>query len=143
MRILIFKWLMLPMAPVLFFSCGEDDRNIIRCDDSAVVNEEIYISDSDPLTINYADILGNCLELRINFSGCSEDIEPILVASEHVEDSVFPPQREVKIFYQKDGDCEITFNRTLRVDLTPFQLADSDRVQLNLEMWEENLLYGY
>lgn len=126
---------------MLQLSCSEEDE-IIRCDAQPNINESLFGTSSSPVTITGASILSSCLEIRFSYAGCADIATYDLVASEIVFDT-FPPSRAVRIVLFDEGSCSITQTQTYRVDLTILEIANTNRLNLELEGWGEPLVYGY
>jgi hypothetical protein len=122
-------------------SCSPDEE-IITCQRVPVWDDELDATYGDPVAISHAEILSNCIEIRFNYAGCTENASFHLAIME-ADNDVFPPERDVRLALAQDGDCAITHHGTLRVNLTSLQMAGSERVLLNLSGWAGQLEYGY
>lgn len=128
---------------VLFgLSCGEDEDELIACTGTATVDDLLYEETGAPLQITQISLLSDCLEIRYTFQGCNESITGLLAFSEDIAES-FPPLRRARLIVEDPGECSTNYPGILRVELTPAQVADGDRVQIVLEGWPENILYVY
>lgn len=132
----------------LFISCSDDDNilpNETSCDSIVeVVSDENF---NGITTTNYivsdVQLNGNCLEVTIGASGCDpNDWEMNFVASEIVVETL-PIQWNTKIELITNQDCLAYFDKTVSFDLTPFQLSGQNVVSLNIEGWDEQIIYEY
>lgn len=130
-----------PFVLLCCFACSSDDE-IITCPRDPVFDGDLGGAFSDPATITYAGVLSNCLEIRFNYSGCSENSEFHFAVSQPNLDS-YPPQQEARLALAKDGDCAISHSGIIRVNLVSLQVEGSERVKINLAGWGGDLQYGY
>ena len=76
---------------------------------------------NDPVTINSAQIVGDSLELSVQFGGGCRDHEFGLVTNGVFAES-YPVQTWVRLAHDANGDmCKALLSRVLRFDLSPLK----------------------
>lgn len=142
-------FLLTALCGLLFISCskGDDDnsRNETFCDSEAeVVNEEDF-NGINTSNYNVTDIqlIGACLEVTISSSGCDPEPWEINLFSVDAFYTVFPLQRSVKIELINNQDCLAVYQKTVSFDLTLYQLDGQNELPLNIEGWNEPIIYEY
>ncbi len=131
----------------LYISCSDDDKKTVNsnCDKQAlVVNENAF---QDIITANYmitnAILNDDCLSITVSSSGCNgETWEMNFIGSNSVLES-FPVQRLVKVELDNQEACLAVFQKTVSFDLVPFQVNGQSQVTLNIEGWDEPIIYQY
>jgi len=129
----------------LLVSCSDDDNPSIDCDStSEVISEETFDSiDTSNYVISDAQLNGDCLEITIGSSGCDPDLWELNLYSTNAFYAIYPIQRAVKIELINYQECLAVFEKTISFDLIPFQLEKVDRMPLNIEGWNEQIVYEY
>ena len=137
------KILILIIMGVAFLSCSDNDESLSNCDFEIIVSNEQYKnSPSDHININSMEINDNCLKISFSSSGCSGDTwELKLIDSEDVLESN-PPQRNLRLLLKNQEMCEAYITKELTFDISNLQV-NGGQVQLNLNSFEENILYKY
>lgn len=128
--------------------CDNDDDVVLLtgngCDDYATVSDDAYNLES-PLefTLLNAEITGDCLSIEFSAVGCDNSSKNLyLYVSTEVAESM-PVQRYVKAHFEDAGMCETEFEKVMSFDLLDLQLDAQNAMRINLEGWEEPLLYEY
>jgi hypothetical protein len=133
----------------LFISCSEDDddnsQNETTCNSAAeIVTEEDF---NAIVTSNYnvtdLQLNGDCLEVTINSSGCDPEPWEMNLYSVDPFDTESLLQRDVKIQLINDQLCLAVFQKTVSFDLTTFQIEGQNKVPLNIEGWNQQIIYEY
>lgn len=134
------------VSGIFFSSCSDDDNNSPNsdCDKNIIVNEARFAQTS---TENYhlenIVLNENCLEITIGASGCdSESWEINLIASEMVVETS-PVQHLLKIDLFNPEDCTAYIQKTISFDISDLQSSSENQVQLNIDGWDDNILYSY
>lgn len=142
-------FIMTSFCVLLFISCSKDDDNNppneTICDSEAeVVNEENFngINTSNYIVTDI-QLIGDCLEVAISSSGCEPELWELNLFSVDAFYTVFPLQRSVKIELINNQECLAVFQKTVSFDLTPFQLDVQNELPLNIEGWNEQIIYEY
>lgn len=136
-KIVIFGVILL-----LAVSCGEDTFDVIPCDAQPTISQTLFEAVSPPVTIISASILTDCLEIQFSYFGCSDQVQIELAVSEQVS-GTDPPRRAMRVFLTEDGNCNITQGQMVKIDLRLLQVVNTSRLYLDLEGWDEPLIYGY
>ena len=136
------------LCGLLFISCSKDDDNAgieTICDSVAeVVNEEDFNGiNSSNYNVTDIQLIGDCLEVAISSSGCDPEPWEMNLFSVDAFYTVFPLQRSVKIELINNQDCLAVYEKTVSFDLTPFQLDGQNELPLNIEGWNEQIIYEY
>ncbi|SFR34215.1 hypothetical protein SAMN04490243_0796 [Robiginitalea myxolifaciens] len=143
------------MRPILFlslflvcilFSCDTSDDDPPRssqCGILAEVNENRWRSaNTDGYVIESVMLEGDCLEITLAASGCDgESWEARLFDAAAIAESL-PPQRDVRIDFSNPELCDAFLQRTFVFDLSRLRVS-SNSVFLNLDGWEDQILYEY
>src|SRR5690606_7106424 len=76
---------------------------------------------NDPVVIQEAFVDGNCLQIKVSYSGgCKEHTLDLVCVQDSVFDNSFTPVFEMS--HNANGDmCEAYFTKELRFDLTPLK----------------------
>jgi hypothetical protein len=101
---------------------------------------------NDTKTTNYffrdIKIIGNCLKIKYAGSGCDgESFDVDLIDSGAIDETTIE-QRNLKFKLIENEDCEAVIIKEISFDLTPLQI-NNKKVLLNIEKWEESILYEY
>ena len=113
-----------------------------NCGVHAILDEELYQSLGRSYQVLSVDLRGNCLALEIGWSGCSEEIEPYLVDSELILESL-PVQRSLRLSIGGNQSCDAYFTSRFHYDIHPLQLEEYDLILLNIDGWDESIRYEY
>lgn len=133
---------------IMFISCSDDDNNIgyvSNCDLIAqVIDEESFqeIETNNYLLINVV-LNQNCLEITFGSSGCDGSTWEENLFSKDVLFDALPLQRVVKFELLSQELCAAYFEKTVSFDLIPFQIEGQNQAPLNIEGWEEVIIYQY
>ena len=134
------------VSGIFFSSCSDDDNNnpVSDCDKNIIVNEERFAQTStDNYGIENVVLNENCLKITFGSSGCdSNSWEINLVASEMVVETS-PVQHFLKIDLFNPEDCTAFIQKTISFDISDLQSSNENQVQLNIDGWDDNILYSY
>lgn len=134
---------------VLFVACDFLDDHIknpikSKCNEKAVLD---HVAFPQVNTANYGItnvvLNGNCLEITVSSSGCDPnnwDMNLIGVAS---TTNIYPPLFHAKVELINNEACQAVFQKTVSFDLTPFQMAGQNTVQIAIDGWNNNIMYQY
>lgn len=130
----------------LLVSCSKSDEPEFTdsaCDEIAILdNNEFRNGNTENYSVENATINGDCLEVEIVSGGCSgESWEVTLVDAERIAESL-PEQRDIKILLENNELCYAIVTKEFSFDLRPLRTTNNE-VLLNLENWEERILYEY
>lgn len=138
-------------SSILLFniSCSNNDNNDNNdtsiCDKAAQV-----ISDNnfqDIITANYmitnVVLNGDCLSVTISSSGCDGATWQMKLLSSNSIFESFPIQREVKLELDNQEECLAVIQKTISFDLIPFQVDEYHQVVLNIDGWDQSIIYNY
>ena len=134
---------------VLFVACDFLDDHIkntikSKCNEKAVLD---HVAFPQVNTANYGItnvvLNGDCLEITVSSSGCDPnnwDMNLIGVAS---TTNIYPPLFHAKVELINNEACLAVFQKTVSFDLTPFQMAGQNTVQIAIDGWNTNIMYQY
>ncbi|WP_424493615.1 hypothetical protein [Salinimicrobium sp. GXAS 041] len=136
------------LVGTLFISCSKDDDNSpneFTCDSLAEVIEEEDFSEinTSNYTLNEIQLSGNCLEVTVSSSGCDPTPWEMHLYSVNAFYTADPYARAVKIELINNQACLAVFQKTISFELTPFQLDGQDELLLNIEGWDQRIIYEY
>lgn len=139
--ILVFSLILISLL-----SCSESDDNPYEdsvCDQITKVDSSRYKSNqSEGFLIRSVQVIGDCLEVEIESSGCSGDTWKVeLIDADRVAESN-PEQRDLKVLLENEELCNAIVFKTYTFDLRPVRTGNNV-VLLNLESWEEQIRYEY
>lgn len=123
--------------------CDNDDVVATLPCDLEVVIDNANFEETEAYYIEGAIIDGDCISLIISDSGCdSENWIMTLIDSENIAESM-PPQRYLKLTLYNDEVCLAYFSKQQSFDLIPLRIEGTNEVLLNIEGFEEPILYAY
>lgn len=141
-----FKIVFLILITAIMTNCGNDDdnqssplnnANAIRIDDDLFSN-----APNDEFKINAVTITGNNLKLTIDYGGgCGEIYYDLITESGYIETD--PIQKNMRLAFDDQDNCEALLELELSFDLTAIQVSSTDSILINLEKWENQLVYNY
>lgn len=126
-------------------SCGRDAEPEPPgiCDQKVIINKGQYKNGpSDLLTIQEAEISGDCLTIRFGASGCDgKSWEVRLIDSGEVLYSD-PPQRNIRLSLRNKEMCEAYLTREISFDISDLQV-NGNKLLLNLSNSGTQIAYSY
>ncbi|MEO8774590.1 MAG: hypothetical protein ABI263_08255 [Gelidibacter sp.] len=133
---------------VLMLGCNSDDDNSSlenTCDFiSKVISEEDFNAIN---TSNYqiadVELNNHCLEIKFSSCGCDPELWRENLYSTNSFYTVFPLQRTLKIELINEKMCQAVFKKSISFDLTPFQIDGQRTLPLNIDGWNEQIIYEY
>lgn len=130
-----------------FLACNGEDCDCVTppepCTDQVIISTELYNSGpNDDLNIVDVEIINDSIYIEFGSSGCDgESWEICLYDAEVIMESL-PEQRLIRLALKNEELCDAYFTKKVVFDITPLQI-ESDKIYLNLEGWETQLLYDY
>ncbi len=140
-------FILLNLILVLFISCNDsDDPEFIdsKCDQIVIIDNQKYINDkSSGLSVQSVEINGDCLNVVLTSGGCDgKTWVAELVDANWIAESI-PEQRDLRILLQNEELCDANISKMYSFDLRPTRIVNSNKILLNLEFWDEQILYEY
>lgn len=110
---------------------------------TVIIDENIYENvNAHPFFWVNASIDDDCLDIEISAAGCDGSTwQAALIDSGAIAESL-PEQRYLKFRFINEELCTAQFTQIFHFDLVPLRTSN-DEVLLNLDGWEEALLYSY
>lgn len=138
------KAIILAVLLTLLNACEEDTVRTSNCDTLTILSSDKYENgSSDSFSIISAAITADCLEIKYSASGCDGNSwSEELVDAEAIQES-FPIQRNLKMLLDNQEACAAVFTKTVSFDLTPIQTEGYNKIILNIDGFEDPLLYTY
>ncbi|WP_178989757.1 hypothetical protein [Winogradskyella schleiferi] len=140
------KNLMLSFLCIILMNtqCSDDDVTILTdCSEVIIDNNAYETAESDYYSVVNIVFNGDCLTLDLSASGCDGNTwEFTLIDSGNIAESM-PPQRYLKLSLFNNEACLAVFSREESFDLTPLRVDGTNEVLLNIEGFEEPILYAY
>lgn len=135
---------------LVFAGCKGDDSNCCphpnptNCNKISVIDETKYNqTNTNNYNITNVVLNGDCLEITLSSSGCNpNNWDMNFVASEVVVETL-PNQWNAKVELINNEACQALFQKTVSFDLTPFQMAGQNTVQIDIDGWNNNIMYQY
>lgn len=142
------KVLFIILLSMLSLSCDSDDDNSNLENNCDKLSEIISEDDFDAINVsNYTMIevvLNNdCIEITFGSSGCGTELWEEKLFSTDAFYTIFPLQRALKMELINEEDCLAYFQKTVSFDLTPFQIDGQNEIPLNIDGWNEQIIYEY
>ncbi len=125
--------------------CDDDDRLIEPvCNQSAIVNEDYYNAlDSDGFSFISIEVQQDCLVIDLSSSGCDGNSWKYkLVDSGSIAES-FPEQRYLKLELTNNELCLAVINKQITFDLNILRVVGSNEIVLNIDGYNEGVIYSY
>ncbi|MFV9552499.1 hypothetical protein [Algibacter sp. PT7-4] len=126
--------------------CHEDDGIPYQgnCDEVAVVDSNLYKSiSSENVTLINAEVVDNCLNIKIGASGCDGNTWAFKLVDSGVVAESSPEQRYLKLQLINNEACLAYFEKYISFDLTPLQINGSNKIILHIDGLEMSLTYNY
>lgn len=129
-------------------TCNEDDccyPNPVFCEQSVVVDDDLFeTTESSGFNIIGAVIEDDCLLIEFSASGCDTSTWLVAVYGSTNYDLSSPViSRFVKFNLNNNEACAAVFTSVESFNLESLQVEESNSIIINLEGWEEELLYQY
>jgi hypothetical protein len=132
---------------IILNSCCDDDDSIINetCDfNSEIIAENDFSGiDTSNYLISAVQLNNDCLEITISSSGCDASLWKMNLFSTNAFYNIYPLQRTVKIELINNQACLAVFQKTISFNLIPFQIKGQNQLPLNIEGWNEQIIYKY
>ena len=127
----------------LTLGCKKGEEITLNCDQPIVIDDNLYTdAPRDDFNLVGADIIGNCLQLTVRYGGGCGDIEFKLITTKNILESN-PVQRNIRLSLKDEDYCKALLIKEISFDLIPIRVSGDNRVALNLEGWNDPLLYQY
>jgi hypothetical protein len=137
--------LVLILALAVVTACKKKDNPPYDgpCDQEVVLDEGLYNNGpDDTFFFESVNLSGDCLEVVIQYGGGCGEIELDLIDAEAILESL-PVQRNIRVALMDKDSCEALVTETRSFDLTPLQIGNENKILLNLDGWEDQILYEY
>ena len=116
----------------------------LQKDNYVIVDKETYnATETYGYTINDVSIENNNIKITISSSGCDGDSWVVSLVDENDVMESAPPQRSLKVSVINEEACLAFITRTYEFDITKLQVENSNEVLLNIEGWQEKIVYNY
>lgn len=114
------------------------------CDKVGIMdNEQLRNAPRDPFDFVSAEIVGDCMEITVQYGGGCGEVNFQLIGGEEVAQSL-PPQRLILISLDDNDSCKAFVTDTISFDLTAFRVENSNEVKLTLDgLLRTPILYKY
>ena len=139
--------LILFVTSILLITACEDseieDDVVISQDGTVIISSATYkATKTNYYSISNAEIVGDTLRITVSSSGCSGDtwIAKLIDSGAIAESN--PVQRFAKISLENIEACASVPSKEFVFDLSLLRVG-YDRLSLNLEGWNDGLLYRY
>ena len=142
------KELFIFLLTILTLSCDSDDDNSNIENDCDFTSEIISEDDFNTVnTSNYGitnvELNNDCLKIIFGSTGCGTELWVENLYSTDAFYNVFPLQRALKMELINNELCQAAFEKTVSFDLTPFQIDGQSELPLNIDGWNEQIIYEY
>ena len=143
------KQIFLAIGLALLFSCARQSQKPIdtdpgNCESATVVNSDKFSQKSPAgFTITKAEIKGDCLEITITASGCDGKTWKAELVSDGAVAESYPPQMYLKVLLTSSEECLAVLSKEFSYNLKSLRVPGMNKVSLNLQGWNQQLLYQY
>lgn len=144
------KVFLLSSLMILVFACKEketlknNNNYTLECDQFIELNSQAYNNaTTNSFNIDSMILNGNCLEVIVSASGCDGSTWSLNLIDAEVVLESYPIQRQAKLVLNNQELCLAYFTKTFTFDLQPLQYNGDDRVVINIDNWQEGILYQY
>ena len=138
------KKIIIPFVFIIILTgCIESHQYII-------INDSLYQSaPRDELIINNIQLLENILIINISYGGGCEDHIFRLISTSFMES--YPVQVNVLLSHEDNNDpCDMWITESKHYNISPLKLSykkyynnDSGKIIMNIERWNESILYEF
>lgn len=133
---------------IILSSCSDENDSIGYVSDCEVISQvidEVPFQEIDTDNYFITDIIlhQDCLEITFTSSGCDGSTWNVNLFSTDVLFDALPLQRAVKMELLSEEVCLAIVEKTVSFDLVAFQIEGQNEVPLNIEGWEETIIYQY
>lgn len=138
----IFLLIILSLG-VLLSACEKEDDNNSSNFNFVIVDANLYNNvSSDEFDLHHAEIIDDSIKITIRYGGGCGDVEVKLFDSGAIMESL-PVQRNIRISFLDNDHCEAYLTEEFSFNLTSVRVDNENQVVLNLNGWDEQLLYEY
>jgi hypothetical protein len=120
------------IAFLFFIACNENKLEVENS--GCIPYTDLYFFNydslkSDPINVISMDVVGDCLQMKVSYAGCTRD-HPIELAYMHPECGTPPlPPPTFEIRHDSQGElCKMLVTNQLSFDLTPLQSDAANEV---------------
>ncbi|KJD32196.1 hypothetical protein PK35_12250 [Tamlana nanhaiensis] len=141
-------WVVVILMSLTNMTCEESVDTVEdsdNCDKTVVIDANNYNNlQTDYFTVVNAKIIGDCLSINFQASGCSGDTWVFnLIDSGAIAES-YPEQRYLKIQFVNNEACLAVFTKQVSFNLKPLQISDNGgEVILHIDGLDDALSYKY
>lgn len=134
---------------IVILSCNSNDNETLvptsSCNENAQIETETNFNsiETNNYVIQNVVLTNNCLAITLSSSGCNAVNWDMNLFSHNNFTAVYPLQRFAKIELINNEMCLAVFSKTISFDLTPYQVQNQNQVTINLEGWNEPIVYTY
>ncbi len=119
-------------------------ENSLSCGGKAVIDGDLFANaPSDDLVINTVELNGNCLTMNYSASGCDGASWELKLIGSMATTRSIPPQRPIRLSLKNEELCEAFITREVRFDISDFQIEGMQKVVLNIEGYNSQIVYEY
>lgn len=108
-----------------------------------IVEEPALPFDPSTYQITQASITGDCLRLEVQYSGGCGTFEVELWQVKGNSENETTPELEVQLHFLENDPCEALLTEELNFDLRPLRVGQRGTLEIQLNTWQEPLLYRY
>ncbi|WP_075591314.1 hypothetical protein [Labilibacter marinus] len=135
------------LIALAFIACDEEGCDCVPPPPNAgnhviISADEYKNTPADDLTIIDAVIYNDSIHIKYGASGCdgSSWLIALFDADEILESN--PEQRNIRLAFKNEEMCDAYFTKEISFDIKALQI-ESDKIYLNLQGWDKQLLYDY
>jgi len=144
----LFSYSFILLCGFILFACNKSetiniDPPVSECDNPVIIDADLYdTAPADEFYYPSATIDGNCLKISVQYGGGCEDVIFQMIDASVIMES-FPIQRNIRLSLEDNDFCKALVTQELNYDLLPLQVDGYSKIILNLQGFEESLIYNY
>lgn len=128
------------------FGCNIEDQpeqNLLKNSSKIIVDDDLYSrASNDAIQIINAVVIDDSLSVTFQYSGGCGNIYYDLISNKDFLETD-PVQKNLRLAFKDEDDCEAGVEITLSFSIKETQISQENSIILNLQGWEQPLVYTY
>ena len=125
------------------YACNSDDAVPLIFSQVIIVEDDLFANAStDDFSLINAEVNGDSLKLIVQYGGGCGNIGAKVVSVASIL-KLNPPQKNIRLLFHDNDDCEALLSREVAFDLTPLRFPGYHEMGLRLEGWDGELVYRF
>jgi hypothetical protein len=125
---------------LIFADCSSsDDSNNCNANATILADQPFSEINTENYTITSVALNENCLDITVSSSGCDSNNWTMNLFGANTNSA----QRNLKVQLINQELCLAVFQKTVSFNLIPLRIAGQHQITLNIEGWDEDVIYQY